>query len=324
MDQSPSSQTVLVTGAAGFIAMHCVLKLLENGYRVRGTLRSLARETQLRQIFMRHIDIGDRLEFVINDLLKDDGWNEAVNGCEYVLHIALPFPFVPPENARDGTLRVLKASAAGGIQRVVVTSTMLAILRGHTAYNKTFDESDWTNLEGSIDAYVKSKTLAEHAAWDFINQQDPKDQLELSVINPGLVLGPPLDSEYLGSSAQFIRRILAGENTNDLQGRVEVVDVRDVASAHVAAMTNPIAAGKRYCCVAGVLWWYELIQILDQHFASSGYKIHNQEPPDLVERSSKFYDISTKRIIQELGWRPRSAEEAIVAMGESLILNGMV
>jgi dihydroflavonol-4-reductase len=324
MNKSPTSQSVLVTGASGFIAMHCILKLLQNGYRVRGTLRSLAREVQLRQIFMRHVDVGDRLEFVITDVLKEDGWNDAVHRCEYVLHLALPFPFVPAENARDGTLRVLKASAAGGIKRVVLTSTMLAILRGHTAYNKTFDESDWTNLEGSLDAYVKSKTLAEHAAWNFMKEQDPRDQLELSVINPGLVLGPPLDSEYVGSSAQFIQRILAGENTNDLQGRVEVVDVRDVANAHVAAMANPIAAGKRYCCVAGVLWWYELIAILDQHFASRGYKIHTQEPPDLVERTSKFYDISTKRIIQELGWQPGSAEEAIVAMGESLILNGKV
>jgi dihydroflavonol-4-reductase len=273
---------------------------------------------------MRYVDIDDRLEFVINDLLKDDGWNDAVNGCEYVLHIALPFPFVPPENARDGTLRVLKASAAGGVKRVVLTSTMLAILRGHTAYKKIFDESDWTNLEGSIDTYVICKTVVEHAAWDFIKEQDSKDQLELTVINPGLVLGPPLDSEYFGSSAQFIRRILAGENTNDLQGRVEVVDVRDVANAHIAAMTNPIAAGKRYCCVAGVLWWQELIEILDQHFASRDYKIYTQEPPELVDRSSEFYDISTKRIIQELGWQPRSAEEAIVAMGESLILNGRV
>jgi nucleoside-diphosphate-sugar epimerase len=257
-------------------------------------------------------------------VLKEDGWSDAVNGCEYVLHLALPFPFVPAENARDGTLRVLKAAAAGGIKRVVLTSTMLAILRGHTAYNKTFDESDWTNLEGSLDAYVKSKTLAEHAAWNFMKEQDPKYQLELSVIHPGLVLGSPLDREYLGSSAQFIRRILAGENTNDLRGRVEVIDVRDVASAHVAAMTNPMAAGKRYCCVAGVLWWYELIEILDQHFASRGYKIHTPEPPDHVERSSQFYDISTKRIRQELGWQPGSAEEAIVAMGESLILNGKV
>jgi len=136
MDKSPSSQTVLVTGAAGFIAMHCVLKLLENGYRVRGTLRSLAREAYLRQIFMRHVDVGDRLEFVVNDLLKDDGWNEAVHGCEYVLHLALPFPFVPAEKARDGTLRVLNASAAGGIKRVVLTSTMLAILRGRLPTTK--------------------------------------------------------------------------------------------------------------------------------------------------------------------------------------------
>jgi dihydroflavonol-4-reductase len=324
MNKTPSSQTVLVTGASGFIAMHCILKLLQDGYRVRGTLRSLAREARLRQIFMRHVDVSDRLEFVITDVLKDDGWNEAVHGCEYALHIALPFPFVPSENARDGTLRVLKASAAGGIKRVVLTSTMLAILRGHAAYNKTFDESDWSKLEGSVDAYIKSKTLAEQAAWNFIQVQDPKGQLELSVINPGLVLGPPLDSEYLGSSAQFIRRILAGENTDDLQGRVEVVDVRDVASAHVAAMTKPSAAGKRYCCVAGVLWWQELIEILDQHFASRGYKIHSHEPPDLVDRSNKFYDISTKRIRQELGWQPRSAEETIVAMGESLLLNGKV
>ena len=136
MNKTPSSQTVLVTGASGFIGMHCILKLLENGYRVRGTLRSLARETQLRQIFMQYIDIGDRLEFVITDVLKEDGWNDAVHRCEYVLHLALPFPFVPAEKARDGTLRVLNASAAGGIKRVVLTSTMLAILRGRLPTTK--------------------------------------------------------------------------------------------------------------------------------------------------------------------------------------------
>jgi nucleoside-diphosphate-sugar epimerase len=331
MNSNPSSPTVLVTGATGFIAMHCILQLLEHGYRVRATLRSLARETRLRQIFMQHTDVGDRLEFAVTDLLKDEGWNDALSGCEYVVHVASPFPLESPKDenellapARDGTQRVLRASANNGIKRVVLTSSSVAISRGHKDCNKTFDENDWSNLHGNISSYAKSKTLAERAAWEFVNQQAGHQQIELSVINPGLVLGPLLDGEFFGTSAIIIKRILAGEDQGDFRNRIELVDARDVASAHLAAMTKPVAAGKRYCCVSDVLWRQEVLNILSQHFSGRGYEIQTQEISDFADELNAQYRFSSERIVHELGWQPRSAEEALVSMGKSLIRYGVV
>ena len=331
MRKKYSSQTVLVTGASGFIALQCILQLLEQGYQVRGTLRTRSHEKHLRQILMQHVDIDNNLEFVIADLLKDDGWKEAVTGCEFVLHTASPFPSESPKSendllipARDGSRRVLQASASNGVQRVVMTSSSTAIVKGHGDYNKTFDESDWSNLDGDIGAYAKSKTLAERAAWDFVNKQDTDHLTELAVIIPGLVLGPLLDGENYGTSAKIIQDILLGKNRGDYRNRIELVDVRDVASAHLSSMTNPLAAGKRYCCVADVLERQEVINILDQHFSGRGYKILTQEPPDSTDELGSLFNISNKRIIQELGWQPHSAEEAVVAMGESLIQYGIV
>lgn len=331
MTKKPSSQTVLVTGASGFIGMQCVAQLLDQGYQVRGTLRNLSREAHLRQIFEQNIDDSNQLEFVIADLLEDEGWDHAVRGCEYVLHVASPFPFGSPKHEDDlinpaveGTLRILKTCAKANVKRMVLTSSGVAINRGHEDYSKVYDESDWTNLEGDISAYVKSKTLAEKTAWDFIKNQNSEHQLELSVINPGLVMGPILDGEHLGTSANIIRHILSGNDTANFRNSVELVDVRDVASAHLAAMTNPIAAGKRYLCLADVLWWQELIEILDKEFASRDYRVVTQERPAPEDGSNLLYKVSNERIVQELGWQPRSAEEAIVAMGESLIMHKVV
>jgi dihydroflavonol-4-reductase len=307
------------------------LQLLEQGYRVRGTLRTPERETHLRQILKQHVDVGHKLEFVTADLLKDEGWDEAVKGCEFVLHTASPFPLELPKNENDllipaveGLKRLMKAAAAEGVRRVVLTSSSVAISRGYDETNRTFDESDWTNLDSDINIYTKSKTMAERAAWDFVKNQSADHPIELSVIIPGLILGPLLDGKYYGTSAKIIRNILAGKDRGDYGNRIELVDVRDVASAHLAAMTNPRAAGRRYCCVASVLWRHEVINILDQHFSSRGYKLLIPEPSDPTEESDGLFDISNERIIKELGWRPRPAEEAIVAMGESLIDYGIV
>ncbi len=331
MTNSPSSQTVLVTGASGFIALHCILQLLEKGYRVRGTLRTPARETHIRQILNQYVDVGDKLEFVTADLLKDEGWDEAVTGCEFVFHTASPFPLELPKDendllipAVDGLKRLLKAAAANGVKRVVLTSSSVAVSRGHHEINRTFDESDWTSLDSDINIYTKSKTMAELAAWDFVKGQSTEPPLELSVIIPGLILGPLLDGKYYGTSAKIIRNILAGKDRGDYGNRIELVDVRDVASAHLAAMTNPRAAGRRYCCVTGVLWRHEVIDILDRHFSDRGYKLLIQEPEYPIDELEGLFEISNERIRKELGWRPRSAEEAIVAMGESLIEYGIV
>lgn len=326
----PSHQTVLVTGASGFIAMHCIAELLRQGYQVRGTLRDPSREAYTRQIILQHSDNNDRLDFVTADLL-DDNWSEVIKGCDFVLHIASPFPFESPRDEKEllipaieGTLHVLKACAVNRVQRVVLTSSLVAVVRGHNDYHPTFDEGDWTIVNDRISTYAKSKTLAERAAWDFMHQMNTDHGTELTVINPGLVLGPLLDRKYLGTSAKMVRHILAGGDTSNYQGRIELVDVRDVARAHLAAMTNPTAGNKRYCCVSDTLWWPEVINILAQRFSSRGYKICTQKLPDLATESSTAYKVSNERITKELGWQPRPSDETIIAMGESLVFHKLI
>jgi len=200
MAQNDPADPVLVTGASGFIAMHCIIQLLERGHRVRGTLRSMGREPAVRETLAGHVEANGRLEFVQADLLRDDGWIEAAGGCEAVLHLASPFPGEEPKDeaelvrpAVDGTLRVLRAATAAGVRRVVLTSSIAAIAFGHAPADRTFTEEDWTDLEGKVRAYERSKTLAEQAAWDFCRAAENRGRIELAVINPGLVMGPLLD-----------------------------------------------------------------------------------------------------------------------------------
>jgi len=346
MTTKPSDTTVLVTGASGFIALHCILQLLEQGYRVRGTLRTPAREASLREALAKHVEAGDRLDFVSADLTADDGWDQAVKGCRYVLHVASPFPSQPPKHedelivpAREGTLRVLEAAAAAGVKRVVMTSSLAAVIYGHAPdASKIFDENDWSRTDGEIGAYEKSKTLAERAAWDFVSGLEGDGLLELAVINPGLVLGPILDKDY-GTSGEAVRKLMRREYPGCPQLGWVPVDVRDVATAHLAAMTTPEAAGKRFCCAIDHAWMQEIAEILNDHFASRGYKIPTRSLPNwlihvvaLFDKTTRLVvghlgeraDVSNERIKKVLDWRPRSLEEMVVAMGESMIEQGVV
>jgi dihydroflavonol-4-reductase len=346
MTADSSSTTVLVTGASGFVAQHCIVQLLEQGYRVRGTLRTLSREAQLRTTLGKHVDAGDRLELVCADLLRDEGWDAAVGGCDFVLHTASPHPLNPPTHeddlivpAREGTLRVLRAAASGGVKRVVLTSSMEAIREGYEDLeHKTFTEADWTRLDGHISAYMKSKTLAERAAWDFATQAENKQRFELAVINPGLIFGPVLDGEYRTSS-ELIRKLMRRELPGVPRVMIPLVDVRDVATAHLAAMTIAAAAGQRFCCVGAICSIKEIAQLLQRHFATRGYRIPTRELPDFLIRVFALFDssvrqivdvlnkplaISTERIRTVLGWQPRPAEEAVVSMAESLIEYGLI
>lgn len=345
MPPNPSTTTVLVTGAGGFIATHCILQLLEQGYKVRGTLRNLARETQLRKTLAEHVDAEGRLEFVHTDLLKDDGWEPALRGCDYVLHVASPLPAQEPKDendliipAREGSLRVLRAAAAGEVKRVVLTSSVAAVFEGHGAGRLNFDENDWSNLDGKIGAYAKSKTLAERAAWDFIKSAQNPHQMELSVINPCFVLGPYMGQE-LTTSGQLISKLMRREIPGVPHMNWLIADVRDVAAAHIAAMTMPEAAGQRFCCAAQGCWAQDIALILKRHFASRGYRIPTQEVPDFVvylfgifdktarmtiDFLGKEYTVSTARIEKTLGWHPRPVEETIVSMAESMIRQGIV
>jgi nucleoside-diphosphate-sugar epimerase len=249
------SQTVLVTGGSGFIGSHCMLRLLAAGHQVRTTVRSLKREVEVRALLREAgVEAGDRVTFIAADLENDAGWPEAVAGCEHVLHVASPLPPNVPKHedelivpAREGTLRVLRASRNAGVKRVVLTSSFAAIGYGHEQRKTPFNETDWTDPNGGdVSAYAKSKTLAERAAWDFIAAEG--GDLELSVINPVGVFGPVLGPDY-SASILIVQRLMDGALPGCPQLYFGIVDVRDVADLHIRAMTHPAAKGERFLAV---------------------------------------------------------------------------
>lgn len=341
-----TSQPVLVTGAGGFVAIHCMAQLLEQGYIVRGTLRTMTREHEVRETIQKYVNADDRLEFLRADLLQDSGWEAAMLGCEYVFHVASPFPLLEPVDENDliqpaveGTLRVLRAAHAANVKRVVLVSSNAAISAGHNGDNRTFTEEDWSRLEKPIGAYSKSKTLAERAAWDFIDGADNVHKMELVTINPPLILGP-IPNKNFPTSAEMIRTFMRGEVPGVARIKVGVVDVRDVAAAMILAMTTPEAAGHRFACPGATIWIKELADILNKHFSERGYKKIPKLviPPFLVRTLALFdkrialvspsldwnFELSNAKIKRILKWQPRSKEEAILSMAESLIEQGFV
>ncbi len=249
--------TVLVTGGSGFIASHCILQLLAAGHTVRTTVRDLKREADVRSLLKQSgAEPGDRLSFFATNLQSDAGWPEAVDGCDYVLHIASPFPAEVPKHedelivpARDGALRVLRAARNARVKRVVMTSSFAAVGYGHPTQSQPFNESDWTNLDAQdLTAYVKSKTIAERAAWNFIAKEG--GALELSVVNPVAVFGPALGKDY-ATSILIVQMMMDGAMHGVPRIELGAVDVRDVADLHLRAMKHPSAAGERFLAVAG-------------------------------------------------------------------------
>ncbi len=338
--------TVLVTGGSGFIGSHCILQLLAAGHEVRTTVRSLKRETDVRALLKEGgAEPGARLSFYAADLEKDAGWAEAVAGCEYVLHVASPLPPNVPKNedelivpAREGTLRVLRASRDAGVKRVVLTSSFAAIGYGHPQQQAPFDETIWTDPNGS-DAmpYVKSKTLAERAAWDFIAGEG--GTLELSTANPVAVLGPVLGPDY-SASILMVQRLMDGAIPGCPRLYYGVVDVRDVADLHIRAMTHPAARGERFLAVAGdFMSMLEMARVLKGRMGASARRVPTRQLPDWLVRLAALRDPAVKLILPELGkvkngtgekarrllgWAPRTNEEAIVATAESLIRLGLL
>ena len=249
--------TILVTGGSGFIGSHTILQLLAADHQVRTTVRNLKRESDVCALLKEGgAEPGNRLSFFVADLEKDAGWKEAVTGCDYVLHVASPFPPNFPKHedelivpAREGTLRVLRAVRDAGIKRVVLTSSFAAIGYGQKPHDAPFNETNWTDPNGEdVRAYVKSKTLAERAAWDFIAKEGNK--LELSVVNPVGVFGPVLGPDY-ATSILLVQRLLDGAMPGCPKLYFGVVDVRDVADLHIRAMTHPAANGERFLAVTG-------------------------------------------------------------------------
>ncbi len=339
-------ETVLVTGASGFVAQHCIVQLLQGGYRVRGTLRSAKREDEVRAAIRNGGAEDGGLSLVEADLTKDEGWDEAVAGCAFVLHVASPFPAVQPEDedelirpARDGALRVLAAAAKAGVKRTVMTSSIAAVSAGlDKSGGRVFDESDWSDLDGeNVSAYEKSKTIAERAAWEFMDTEAAGD-MQLTVINPGAILGPILTRDT-STSVEIVRQLMIRAMPACPRIGFPVVDVRDVASAHIAAMTAPQAAGRRYICTLPQVWFTEVGKILDARFGPEGWNIPTGQLPDWVLRVMSIFNpmlrtvtpalgverrYDNSRIRAELNWTAHKVPEMVIASAESLIEHGVV
>jgi nucleoside-diphosphate-sugar epimerase len=364
-----SGELVLVTGGTGFVGAHCIVQLLEAGYRVRTTVRSLSRADDVRELVRVGLaatsgaDAGagdaapaappirvdasaDDIEVVAADLMSDDGWPEAVADARFVLHVASPFPVRQPKDeneliapARDGVLRVLAAARDAGVRRVVQTSSFAAVGYGHAAdHARSYTEEDWTDPDGPhVSAYVKSKTLAELAAWKFIDREG--GDLELAVVNPVAIFGPALGRDF-SSSIEILLGLLNGGVPAVPPGTQTGVDVRDVADLHLRAMTHPDAAGERFLAVAGdPITFHELAMLLRDRLGPNAKHVPTRVLPAWLVRAGALVNpelravapqigrsqgASHEKAVRVLGWKPRSTEDAIVASAESLVRLGLV
>jgi len=330
---------VLVTGGTGFIAQHCILALLREGYRVRTTVRSLDSVPQmLSQLRVGGAERPDDVAIVTADLTRDRGWAAAVHGCQFVLHGASPTPSGSQVAERDwidpaveGNLRVLKAARDEGVQRVVLTSAFGAIGMGHSRDKpRPFDENVWSDLSGPVAPYQKSKTLSERAAWDFVDRFG--EGLELAAVNPVAVLGPALGADF-SHSIRLVQQMLQGQPCPKINSGF--VDVRDVADLHLLAMTRPEAAGERFLAIAGrSLWFREVAGVLKQELGDLAGRVSTRELPNWLVHLAAWrnrplrgtlsmlgvdMNATSEKAQRLLGWRPRSAEEAIVATARSLV-----
>lgn len=339
-------ETVLVTGGSGFVAGHCILALLQAGYAVRASLRSPEREAALRAaLAVPGLDIGERLQVAVADLLADDGWDQAAAGCSFVLHVASPLFTAAPKNeedlirpAREGTLRVLRAARRAGVRRVVLTSSFAAVGYGRSL-RRPYDERDWTDPAApGLAAYPKSKALAERAAWEFADGEG--QGMELAVVNPVGIFGPLLNSD-LSPSTMLVKGLLEGRPPALPQLMFGVVDVRDVADLHLRAMVDPAAAGERFLAVAGdFMTMQEIALALKAGLAERARRVPTRVLPNwLVHAVARFSATARLAATPELGrrknatsakaqtmlgWQPRPAAEALLATGESLFRLGLV
>ena len=329
------AQTVLVTGGTGFIAGWCIVQLLERGYAVRTTVRDAAKEQRVRAAVRSNTD---RLSVVVADLNDDRGWDAAVAGCDYVLHVASPLgggavkdrhALVAP--ARDGTLRVLRAAAKAGVKRVVMTSAA-ATARPPLTSDRVSDETIWADPEDpQFDAYRVSKILAERAAWDFMQSEGKASML--TTILPGAVFGPLRDAENLGS-VQIIHGMLRGRPGALPRLGFWIVDVRDLADLHIRAMTAAAAAGQRFIAAGEFMWMEGMAKTLRAQLGEQGAKVPTRRLPDFVVRLllpfmanlrtlapllGRRFPINTDKSRKVLAFAPRPAAATLVDCARSLL-----
>ncbi|KAA9157091.1 aldehyde reductase [Amycolatopsis acidicola] len=306
---------VVVTGGTGHLGGHTIVRLLRDGYRVRTTVRSLERDAQVRAAVATGGADPAGLEVVAADLSADDGWAAALEGADYVLHLASPFPAEAPENdddvirpAVEGTLRVLTAAREAKVRRVVMTSSFAAV--GYSAEpREVYTEADWTDPADPNEAYIRSKAIAERAAWDHVRENGGP---ELTVINPTGIFGPVLDG-HLSSSVRLVQGLLTGAMPVVPRRYFGVVDVRDVADLHVLAMTEPAAAGRRFLAVAGKsISLLELAQLLGERIAKLPEESPAEQPRIPVIDNTKARTV--------LGWMPRAVETTIADTADSLLM----
>ena len=314
-------KVVLVTGGSGFVGSHIILKLLQKGYQVRTTMRSLNRKGEVMEMLKRGgLNSFEKLSFIQTDLNSDQNWDKAMENCEYVLHVASPLPSAEPENdwevidpARDGALRVLKSARDSDVKRVVLTSSFAAIGYTIDSANHVFTEEDWTDPTKPNPAYIRSKAIAEKAAWDFVKNE--AQGLELSVINPVGIFGPALGKDY-SISIQLIKNIMEGDTMEMFDYAFGVIDVRDVADLHIEAMTNPRAKGQRFLATAdGPMTCFEIGELIKRERGNHANKIGSIKPVNSIKR----LELSNAKAKNLLNWTPISREEAILATVDSLI-----
>ena len=321
-------EKVLVTGGSGYIGLHCISLLLREGYAVRTSLRSMKRKKEIQEALSGSIKNNERLEFCELDLMRDDGWDAAVKGCDYVLHVASPVyeknmqdenSFIQP--AKEGLLRALKPAVKYKIKRFVMTSSIAAITQGHE--DKEIDESFWSVIDENTLPYIKSKTYAEKAMWDYMNQIEKTKKIELCTINPSFVFGPSLTHD-MGASNLLIRALLVGKLPALAKIQFNVVNVLDVAKAHVLAIKSDSAAGQRFIVSEKALWLSDIAKILK----NNGFKkVPTIVAPNFLlgflsfflkdialfkDRLGKSQITKSDNAKKLLEWKPGFVEDAII------------
>ncbi|MFJ9760369.1 NAD-dependent epimerase/dehydratase family protein [Streptomyces sp. NPDC101149] len=337
-------ELVLVTGGSGYIAGWCVAELLRRGYEVRTTVRGRDREQAVTDAVSTVVDPAGRLSFAVADLTHDDGWDAALKGVDRVLHVASPLGMTSDDpgtlvaTARGGTLRVLRAATAAGVKRVVMTSAANASSPSSYATQGVTDETLWTDPDDpTLIPYRRSKTVAERAAWDFVQEHD--GPTELTTVLPGAVFGPVLTTSTIGSVG-IVGRMLSGAMRGIPRIGLEIVDVRDLVDVHIRAMTAPQAAGERFLATGEFLWMSEMAHVLRDGLGADGRLVSTRQVPDLVVRLlARFRDPSLREIApalgrrnrhttekarRVLGWQPRPARQTVLDCAESLIEHGAV